>query len=135
MTVAASMWKLALAVGLAGAIIVSVSARAPRKPLAPTELRWPVVGALALYAVALVALLTRRAELAALLFAAAVATSALAAWLSRGGDSGGEPPEREDPGDEPPPPVPDGSPSFDWGLFERQLSDYVDRSSELIGRR
>lgn len=128
------LWKLALAVGLAGAIIVSVSARAPRKPLAGADLRRLVVSAIALYAVALMALLKHHSELAVLLFAAGIAISALAVWLSRGAEPGGGPPSWEDPVDERPPPDPGEPPSFDWVLFERELREYV-RSRELAQSR
>lgn len=130
------LWKLALAIGLAGAIAVSVSARAPRKPLARADLRWLVLGAFALYAVALAALFTHHSELAVLLFAAGIATSTLAAWLSRGSEPGGGTPRPDDPLDEQPPPEPGDGPSFDWALFERDLRAYAEeRSQDLISSR
>jgi hypothetical protein len=129
------VWKLALAVALAAAIIVSASAKAPRKPLPQAELRGLLAGALALYAVALVALLDHRSELAVLLFAAGIVTSTLAAWLSRGSDAGGGPPRGDEPVDEQPPPDPDGALGFDWAQFERDLLAYTDRLRDPVRTR
>jgi hypothetical protein len=129
------LWKLALAVALAGAIIISASARAPRKPLPRDDLRWLLLGALTLYAVALVALLKHHGELAMLLFAAGISISTLAAWLSRGSDAGGGPPRGGDPADEPPPPDPDGAPGFDWPQFERDLLAYTNRVRKPVHSR
>lgn len=127
------LWKLLLALALAAAIIASASARAPRRPLPRTDLRWLLSGATALYAVGLVALLTHHSQLAVLLFAAGVATSTFAAWLSRGTDRGGGPRRFEGPVDEPPPP--DGAPEFDWAQFERELLAYAERSREVVKTR
>jgi hypothetical protein len=131
----AFLLKLALAIGLAGAIAVSLSARAPRKPLPRTELRWLVLGALALDVAALLGLLTRHSQLAVLLFAAGIATSTLAAWLSRGSEPGGGTPRQEGPLDEWPPPEPGDAPSFDWARFERDLRAYAERSRDLVSSR
>lgn len=130
-----TLWKLALAVVLAAAIVASASVKAPRKPLPREELRWLLTGAVCLYAVGLLALLERRSELSALVFAAGIAISALAAWLSRGSDAGGGPPRGDEPVDEQPPPNPDGLPQFDWEQFERDLLAYTDRSRNLINSR
>jgi hypothetical protein len=130
----AFLLKLALAIGLAGAIAVSVSARAPRKPLPRADLRWLVLGALALDVVALLALLTHHSQLAVLLFAAGIATSTLAAWLSRASEPGGGTPGHADPLDEPPP-EPGDAPWFDWESFERELRAYADRSRDLVSSR
>lgn len=130
--VATLLWKAVVALVLAGAIIISASVRAPRKPLPRADLRWLLLGALALYGVGLVAFLKHHAELAALLFAAGIATSTLAAWLSRGADAGEGPRRGEDPVDEHPPQEPDGTPSFDWAQFERDLRDYAERTREPV---
>ena len=95
------------------------------------ELRRLVAGALALYGVGTIAILSRHAVLAALLYAAGIGVSALAAWLSRGSDSGGGPPPGDEPADEQPPPDPDGLPMFDWAAFEREFSAYATRHERL----
>ena len=129
-----TVWKLALAVALGAAIVVSASARAPRKPLPRAELHWLLLGAVALYAVGLAALLAHRSQLAVLVFAAGIATSTLTAWLSRGSDAGGGPP-RDEPVDQQPPPDPDGLPRFDWAQFERELRAYTDRQRDPVRSR
>ena len=121
-----------MAVALGAAIVVSASAKAPRRPLPRAELHWLLLGALALYAVGLAALLVHRSQLAVLVFAAGVATSTLTAWLSRGSDAGGGPPPDDDPVDQQPPPDPDGLPSFDWAQFERDLLAYTDRRRDPV---
>jgi hypothetical protein len=88
-----------------------------------------VAGALALYVAGVVASLTHHEVLAAVVYAGGIATSALAAWLSRGSDSGGPP--RDEPVDEQPPPDPDAIPSFDWAAFERELGAY-ERERERV---
>lgn len=93
-----------------------------------TDLRWLLAGALALYAVGLVALFKHLSQASILLFAAGIAASALAAWLSRGIDRGDGPPGDDEPTDEQPPPDPDGLPTFDWAAFERELRAYTERS-------
>lgn len=121
--------KLLLAVALIGAIVLSASAKAPRKPLPRGDLRWLLVGAGALYAVGLVAFLKHHSEVAALLAAGGIATSTLAVWLSRGADTGGGAPPSADPaGGEPP----DSGPSIDWAQFERDLRDYARRPREPV---
>jgi hypothetical protein len=126
------LWKLALAIALAGAIIISASARAPRSSLPRADLRRLLLGALALYIVAVIAVLKQHGQLAILLFAAGIVTSALAFWLSRGRDDGG--PRREDePVDEHPPPGSgDLGGTFDWPRFERELLAYIERSRDLV---
>jgi hypothetical protein len=125
------VWKLALAAALAGAIIISASARAPRRSVPRGDLRWLLLGALALYAVALFAMLRHRGPIAVLLFATAVAASAFAAWLSRGREDGGQ-----SPGDQPidrhPPPAPDDLGGVDWDRFERDLRAYMDRHRDPV---
>jgi hypothetical protein len=125
-----AVWKLGLAAVLAALIIASASLRAPRTRLTWTELRWLLLGAMALYAVGLVAQSRHLWQAAILLFAAGIATSALAAWLSRGTDHGDGPPHDDDPIDEQPPPDFDGSPTFDWAAFERDLRAYAEHSRE-----
>lgn len=125
------VWKLALAGALAGAIIISASARAPRRSVPRADLHWLLFGALALYGVALFAMLRHRGPFAVLLFATAIAASAFAAWLSRGREDGGL-----SPGDEPidrhPPPAPDDLGGIDWERFERDFRAYMDRRREPV---
>ena len=117
-------WKLVLAIALGAAIFASAYARAPRRSVPRADLRRMVAGALALYAAGIVASLTHHTALAAVVYAGGIATSAFAAWLSRGSDWGGGPP-RDEPVDEQPPPDPDGIPTFDWAAFERDLAAYT----------
>jgi hypothetical protein len=124
-------WKLALALALLAGIIFSASANAPKKPLPRADLRWLMSAALALYAVGLAALVKHHSQLAMLVFAAGIATSALAAWLSRGSDAGGGP-RPDEPADEHPPPDPDGLTGFDWDRFERELLAYTRRSRDPV---
>lgn len=120
-------WKLVLAIALAGAIFVSLYARAPRRAIPGGELRRLVISALGLYGVGGLASATHHPMLAALVYAAGIAVCALAAWLSRGSDSE-DPPDGEEPVDEQPPPEPDGLPTFDWTAFEQEFRAYADRS-------
>lgn len=126
-------WKLVLAVTLGAAIIASAYAKAPRRSFPGADLRRLVFAALLLYAVGMVASLSHRGVLAAVLYATGIVVSALAAWLSRGSDSGGPPPDDE-PADEQPPPDPDGIPRFDWAAFEREFRFYSERR-ERTGTR
>ena len=128
MVAAGFVWKIVIAVALAGAIVISVSARAPRKPVRWADLRWLLLGALALYAVGLIAFLKHESGAAALLAAGGIATSALAAWLSRGVDTPDDPPA----GGEPPSLDPVGPLSFDWAQFERDLRAYTDRARDPV---
>jgi hypothetical protein len=130
-----AIYKFGLTAALAVAIIASASARPPRKPIPQADLRWLVLGALALYAVGLMALFKHFPQVAVMLFAAGITTSALAAWLSRGSDSGGGPPRGDEPVDEQPPPDPDGLPAFDWAAFEREFRTYAERSRDLAPTR
>jgi hypothetical protein len=123
------VWKVLLAIALIGAIVLSASAKAPRKPLPRGDLRWLLLGAGALYAVGLVAFLKHHSEVAALLAAGGIATSSLAAWLSRGIDTGGGPSPGADPADGEPP---NAGPSIDWAQFERELREWADRSREPV---
>jgi len=119
-------WKLVLAVALAGAVFASAAARAPARPFPPADLRRLVAAALLLYAIGLLASLSHRVALAAMLYAAGISISAFAAWLSRGADSDG-PSRPTESGEEPPTPGPDGAPRFDWGAFERDFRAYEQR--------
>ena len=116
-------WKLVLAIALGGTILASARARAPRRALPVTDLRYLVAAALLLYGVGVACSLAHHPILAVVVFAAGIAVSALAAWLSRGVDSDGLSPPDE-PVDEEPPPSPDGAPRFDWGAFERDFRAY-----------
>ena len=129
MLATAFAWKVGLALALIGAIVLSASAKAPQKPLPRADLRWLLLGAGALYAVGLVAFLKHHSEVAALLTAGAIATSTLAAWLSRGADTWGGPPPSADPADGEPP---DSGPSIDWAQFEHDLREYTVRSREPV---
>jgi hypothetical protein len=119
-------WKVVLAIALGAGIFVSLYARAPHRVIPGTELRRLVLSALGLYAVGGLASITGHEALAALLYAAGICVSALAAWLSRGNDSE-DPPDDEEPVDEHPPPGPDGVPTFDWAAFEREFRSYSER--------
>jgi hypothetical protein len=118
--------KVAFAVVLAMAILVSACARAPRHSVPAAELRRLVVSALVLYAVGGLATLTHHPALAAMVYATGIAIAALAAWLSRGRDQD-DPPGGSEPFDEPPPPEPDGVPRLDWDRFEREFRDWERR--------
>src|SRR5690349_9291905 len=105
--------KLAVALALVGAILLSACARAPRQAVPRTELRRLVLCALTLYAVGGLASLTHHQELAALVYGAGIIVAALAAWLSRGRDQEDPPDDGDQPVDEHPPPEPDGVPRLD----------------------
>jgi hypothetical protein len=119
-------WKLVLAIALGGVIVASARAHPPRRTIPAPDLRRLVGAALMLYAVGLAASLTHHPVLAAGLYAAGIASSALAAWLSRGADSEG-PSDPEFPAEEPPSPNPDGAPWFDWSAFEAEFRAYARR--------
>jgi hypothetical protein len=124
--------KALLAGALLGVIVFSVRARAPQRGLHGADLRRLVAAALVLYGVGAAAWMTHHLALAVLVYAAGIATAALAAWLSRGGDWR-EPPD--EPFDEPPAPwdpEPDGL-RFDWEQFERDLRDYASRTRDPVG--
>jgi hypothetical protein len=125
--------KVVLGLVLLGAIVLSVRARAPRRGLHGTDLRCLVASALGLYLVGGAAWLTHHIGIAVLVYAAGIATAALAAWLSRGGEWR-EPPD--EPSDEPPAPWgPDlGDLGFDWDRFESDLRDYLARAGDPVGR-
>ncbi len=125
-------WKLILAVTLAGAIVVSARASAPRRAVPDGELRRLVASALVLYMVGGVASLTHHPGLAGLVYAAGIITCALAAWLSRGTDSE-DPPRGDEPVDEQPPPEPDGLPTLNWAEFERAFRAYSERERGPAG--
>lgn len=124
-------WKLALTLGLLGAILASVCLRAPQRPLARFELRRLVLGALLLYGIGALASVLHRGQLAGLLYASGIVVCSLAVWLSRGtergdgpdGPGGSEPPE-----DEHPPPGPDGIPLLDWDEFDRERAGWGRRA-------
>lgn len=124
-------WKLVLAIALFAAVVTSARARPPRRTVPGSELRWLVVGALALYGVAAAAWLTHRLTLAVALYSCGIGVSALAAWLSRAQPGRGPSPDEEST-DEPPPPPPDGEPRIDWPSFERQLEAYSRRQHSRI---
>jgi hypothetical protein len=121
-------WKLVLAIALGAAIVVGAYGAAPRRAIAPAELRRLVYSALALYLVGAIASLKHHPTLAAFVYATGIGICALALWLSRGADPGEDPPRGGDEPDERPPPSPDGMPEFDWGAFEREFQSYSDRS-------
>jgi hypothetical protein len=127
-------WKLGLALALAGAILASLRARAPRRAIPRAELRRLVYAALALYLVGALAWVTNHPALAGVVYAVGIITAALAAWLSRGSDSE-DPPDDDgpEPVDEHPPPGPDGVPYFDWESFERDFRSYTQRTREPAG--
>jgi hypothetical protein len=120
-------WKLVLAVLLCVAILVSASARAPRRSVPGSELRRLVASALLLYAVAALASMRHHTALAAMIYAAGIGVCAFAAWLSRGHGESDDGPDDDDPCNEQPPPGPDGVPRFDWPAFERELRAYTRR--------
>jgi hypothetical protein len=123
------IWKLALAVGLGGTIILSLRARAPRRSVPPVDLRRLLFGALALYAVGALAWFTHHRLLAGVVYAAGILTAALAAWLSRGRDADG-PRGGSERFDEP---APDGPEDFDWASFERDFRAYSEGRREPAG--
>jgi hypothetical protein len=125
-------WKLVLALALAGAIVVSLRARAPRRAVPGAELRRLVLSAIALYGAGGLASISHHPALAGLVYAAGIAVCALAAWLSRGSDSE-DPPGGEEPVDEQPPPEPDGLPTLDWAQFESQFREYTERRPDPLG--
>jgi hypothetical protein len=124
-----------LAVALGAAILASAYARAPRRPFPRTDLRWMVFAALVLYTVGMAASLTHHGVLAAVLYAAGITVSALAAWLSRGNDSGNGPERGDEPLGEQPPPDPDGIHSVDWAAFERDFAAYAHRHRSPVTTR
>jgi hypothetical protein len=125
------IWKVAIAVALACAIVLSIRVRAPRRSVAPTDLRRLVLSALMLYAVGALAWLTHHRPLAAGVFAAGIVTAALAAWLSRGRDSDDPRGESDRSSDEPPfSPDEFGPDQFDWASFERDFRAYSEGRCE-----
>jgi hypothetical protein len=128
-------WKLVLVVVLVAGILVSACARAPRRPLPRTELRWLVLAAVALYGVGVFASLTHHPLLAGVVYISGIAACALAAWLSRGIDPDDPPDDggQDPPNQGPPPDGPDGLPAFDWAAFERQFRAYANRRRQPIG--
>ena len=131
------IWKLALAVALGGAIVLSVRARAPRRSVTPVELHHLVLAALALYGVGALAWLTHHRDLAGGLFAAGIVTAALALWLSRGRDSENRRDGELDLVDDPGPHGPDAFDwdpgEFDWASFERDFEAYAEGRCEPAG--
>ena len=127
-------WKLILAVALVGTIFTGACARAPRRAIAPSELRRLVICSLVLYAVGALASLTHHPALAAVVYSAGIAAAALAAWLSRGRDQEDPPDDGEEPVDEQPPPLPDGVPSVDWARFEREFREYGESLRDSLTR-
>jgi uncharacterized membrane protein YfcA len=122
-------WKIALAIALGVAILVSAYAHAPRRAVPGADLRRLVLSAVALYIVGAIASLSNHPILAGLVFAAGIFVCALAVWLSRGTDPEDPPQGGEEPTDERPPPSPDGVPGFDWNDFERAFRAYSERET------
>ena len=133
MPLAPIAWKLVLVLVLAGVILLSACARAPRRPLPGAEPRRLVLVALTLYAVGVYASLTHHALLAGIVEMSGIAVCALAAWLSRGSGPEDPPDDGDGPVDREPPPDPDGLPEFDWGAFERQFRAYAAAPREPAG--
>jgi len=106
-------WKLALAIGLGLAILLSALHPAPHRAVSGAGLRRLLLCALGWYVSGGLAWLTDHAGLAGPLCAAGIATCSLAAWLSRGRDSGA-PPRAETT-------LP---PELDWAAFEREFREY-----------
>ena len=128
MTVSSSLLeKLGFALLLVVAIVVAARGRAPRRAVAPGELRRLVASALVLYAVGIVAVVAHHATLATIVFAGGAATAALAAWLSRGTDSDDGPGDGGAPLDRTPPPEPDGATELDWARFDRLRREWATR--------
>ena len=126
-------WKLVLASGLGAAILLGAVARAPRRPIPRADLRSLVAGALLLYGVGLIAALSHRPTLAAILYGSGIAISSLAGWMSRGADSG-DPPGGSGRAEEPPSPETPTGRGIDWDALERQFRDPArDRESEPVG--
>src|SRR5579871_4096591 len=126
-------WKLLLTVTLLGAILCSVTIRAPREPVERGDLRRLVLAAVILYAVGTLASLSHHPVLAGTIYASGILVCSLASWLSRGmnradGSDGGDGYGNGPPGDERPPSGPDGLLTFDWDEFERELSAWSDRT-------
>jgi hypothetical protein len=128
------VWKLVLASALGAAILLGAVARAPRRPIPRADLRALVAGALLLYGVGLIASLSHRPTLAAILYGSGIAISSLAGWMSRGADSGDPPPgsgRSEEP--QPPPDTRTGA-GFDWDALERQFREPArEREHQPVG--
>jgi hypothetical protein len=120
-------WKLALALALGSAILLSLLARAPRQSLPEGQLHRLIFSAVMLYGVGTFAWLTQHRVLAAVVCAGGTGVAALAAWLSRGATPEDPPSPPGEPSDPEPPAAPDGQPHFDWPAFERQFRTYADR--------
>ncbi len=123
-------WKLLLTIALLGAILASVTIRAPRVAADRGVLFRLVLAAIALYLVGVLASLSRHQLLAGSLYAGGILACSLAVWLSRGvsredGTDGGD--HRGPPDDGGPPP--DDVPGFDWDAFERELAALSERRS------
>ncbi|MBV9817749.1 MAG: hypothetical protein JOZ07_05295 [Solirubrobacterales bacterium] len=121
--------RIAFAMGLLLAVLVSVRARAPGRAVTGADLGRLVAGALLLYGAGAAAVLTHRSALAAPAFAGGIGVAALAAWLSRGHDQD-DPPSGGDPLDDPTPPAP----GFDWERFERDFRDWETGHRTPAGR-
>ena len=128
-------WKLALAAALLAAILLSACARAPRRAVAPSDLRRLVIAALVLYSAGVFAASRHSPILSAFAYAAGIGICTLAAWLSRGIDSE-DPPRGGDGGEWPewPPSEPDGAPWLDWEAFETEFRAYVESHREPSAR-
>jgi hypothetical protein len=126
-------WKLLLTLTLLGAILCSVTVRAPREPIERGELRRLVIAAIVLYCVGTFASLSHHAVLAGAVYASGILVCSLAVWLSRGinrddGSDGGGGNGPGPPGDERPPSGPNGLLTFDWDEFEREFAAWSERT-------
>jgi hypothetical protein len=130
----ADAWKLALALMLGSAILLSLLARAPRQSLSEGQLQRLIFSAVTLYGVGAFAWLTHHRVLAAAVCAGGTGVAALAAWLSRGATPDDPPSPPEEPVDPDPPAAPDGQPEFDWAAFEQAFRTYSRREREPAGR-
>jgi hypothetical protein len=74
-------WKLLLTLTLLGAIVGSMTVRAPREPVERAELRRLVVVAIGLYLLGTIASLADHGILAGTVYAAGILVCSLAVWL------------------------------------------------------
>jgi uncharacterized membrane protein YfcA len=122
------IWKLSLTLTLLLAILLSVTARAPRERVSRAELRRLLAAALVLYAVGALASLTHRDLLAGIVYASGILVCSLAVWLSRGvgrDDGGGGGGGSGPPGDKRPPTGPHArTPTLDWDEFDRERAGW-----------
>ncbi len=124
-------WKLLLTLALLGAILCSVTVRAPREAANRDELRRLVIAAVVLYLVGVLASLSHHGALAGAVYACGILACSLAVWLSRGinRDDGADGCDDDGPPGGEEPPRPGGFPTFDWDEFERELASLSERTS------